>query len=1562
MRKLRSFIALFLVQVAIYHPAVSQESTMIQGFYWDVTPGGVWWDSLAFYSDALGRAGFSGIWLPPPSKSDGQENVGYTPYDYYDLGEFDSQSGDRTSGSGAFIPTKYGTKQQLLRAVQQLKANGLEVYLDLVLNHRSGGLAENNVNIRWFQNRGGGSDYSPDGRVTFTAFPLTNGSGRVAWPVGGGNEFFYANSAVNPENTFDFFSESQLSGFHSMYKNSFGYDIALHDGNGNNLPMGDSLMIWGDWITRELNADGYRFDFVKGVHPKYFTTFLNYGAMNGKFHVHELYDGSLDRLQTYLGQLSGTNRPATVFDFNMRFAYKAMSDGGDFYNIRTWENSGLFNRFGVNWEQIVTFVENHDFDRLNYQGRNTFTDGSHQPIIGRKDLAYAHMLTHPGYATVWWRDYFYYGMRDKINRLMQIRNSFSSGGLRILTKDGNPAFANPDDANHVYIAERTGSGGSTGLIVGINKHSSNNIAVWVNTQWPNRRLYDVSGNRADTLTVLGDGRVQIPVNAMSYSVFVPVEYTLQDVPVDYAINSVAEPSGTYFVGREISPRVEIQNNSLVTNPKLEVAIAMSGPSGFSYSDSVNVEIEGGDARIVSFKPIAINETGTYAFEIEIISENDSNPTDNVFRGSFDVVDPATDGIKRVDGLFVEPEYKLLGEKANDNSGFGQFKNMRNIKFLETSDSIYFAVETFFPLNEADGIGIAIDFEKRTGAAAGTPLGGVSGTSHFLSAAESNFRFDFEVDVMLSLSGAQNRAVLSVADYSNSQKRGVIVTPAQSAPLGDGSFAKGPETSELFPQNSVRYAFRNTGNKDEGFEVVIAKSAIGGDTGGFRFFAFVLSNTAYFSNVLIPGDIVVPQTNSEFPNLGFRPNFNNLEGGPFHSDFSALYAIFSSTRLVEPSNRSVNVSQRPQLLWASVENANEYRVQISTSPNFASTTYDISGLTDTTFTPTENLIPNQRYFWRVKTFSGTIQSEWTQPWSFETIPNAPANAPSLLSPIANITGVSTFPRLVWSSAPSASSFDVEVSRVLNFDDQSTLLVKAMSHPDTVFVMDTLLTSSTQYFWRVRSVNIAGKSDWSSTESFTTNVLGTPRLISPSDSARAQPITMKIVWRKASSALEYEMQLSLYSDYNIRKTFSVADTSVDVAGLMKKRGYFWRVRAKNENGVGAWSKSNHFFTVPDLPGDPQLISPADKSMLQSDSVLFTWLPKVNAGNYRLQISSDLSFETLVLDTSGVSNTSIWVKNLPRSLMYYWRVQSVNVVGNSDWSADNSFTITELPPNPPQLAGPSSNETAVNPESVTFSWQRGEGVETWRVQISNDRQFRIRRDTTGVADTSLVVNGLSRANTYYWRVQAENIGGSSAWSSIGSFSTLPNMPSAIALTAPANESEIVADSVNFFWRKSVGAQSYRFQMSMTDEFSDVDTDSLISDVEIKNIRVEFGNRYFWRVQAINAAGVGAWSEVYQFDVSTRVSNETDQVPTKTFLGQNYPNPFNPSTQIQFGMAETGRVVLEVFSIDGRKVATLVNNVHSAGMHTVQFDASNLASGMYLYRLQTAGFINTKKLLLIK
>ena len=115
----------------------------------------------------------------------------------------------------------------------------------------------------------------------------------------------------------------------------------------------------------------------------------------------------------------------------------------------------------------------------------------------------------------------------------------------------------------------------------------------------------------------------------------------------------------------------------------------------------------------------------------------------------------------------------------------------------------------------------------------------------------------------------------------------------------------------------------------------------------------------------------------------------------------------------------------------------------------------------------------------------------------------------------------------------------------------------------------------------------------------------------------------------------------------------------------------------------------------------------------------------------------------------------------------------------------------------------------------------------------------------------------------------------------------------------------------------------------------------------------KYFYRLKQIDTDG--------QFDFSKVIEVNLDS-PSKFELSQNYPNPFNPNTTIRFTIPESGHVKLTIYNLLGEQVTELVNEIEEAGVHTVNFDAGNLNSGVYLYKIETGDFVQTKKMTLIK
>ena len=161
----------------------------------------------------------------------------------------------------------------------------------------------------------------------------------------------------------------------------------------------------------------------------------------------------------------------------------------------------------------------------------------------------------------------------------------------------------------------------------------------------------------------------------------------------------------------------------------------------------------------------------------------------------------------------------------------------------------------------------------------------------------------------------------------------------------------------------------------------------------------------------------------------------------------------------------------------------------------------------------------------------------------------------------------------------------------------------------------------------------------------------------------------------------------------------------------------------------------------------------------------------------------------------------------------------------------------------------------------------------------------------------------------------------------------------------------------------QGFEVQRSVGEEFVTIGfveghgttTESQTYSYSDKNVNV---GSYSYRLKQVDFNGTFEYSDVVAVDVPA---------PAVFALDQNYPNPFNPSTKITFSLAMDSKINLTVFNVLGQEVATLVNTNMVAGSHNVNFDASALNSGVYLYRIEATGvngtsFIDVKKMILTK
>lgn len=135
----------------------------------------------------------------------------------------------------------------------------------------------------------------------------------------------------------------------------------------------------------------------------------------------------------------------------------------------------------------------------------------------------------------------------------------------------------------------------------------------------------------------------------------------------------------------------------------------------------------------------------------------------------------------------------------------------------------------------------------------------------------------------------------------------------------------------------------------------------------------------------------------------------------------------------------------------------------------------------------------------------------------------------------------------------------------------------------------------------------------------------------------------------------------------------------------------------------------------------------------------------------------------------------------------------------------------------------------------------------------------------------------------------------------------------------------------------------------------DSGLGEATVQGLTIVGGNIF----AATNRSGL--WRRPLS-QLPLEVRKNSPEIPASYHLDQNFPNPFNPTTVINYQLLDNSLVTLKVYDVLGREVIMLVNERQSAGNHSVRFNAANLPSGVYFYRLKTQNYVNTMKMVLLK
>ncbi len=479
--------------------------TMMQFFEWHVPNDGKHWQRLKEHVEELQGVGINAVWIPPVTKAISQDDNGYGVYDLYDLGEFDQKG---------TVRTKYGTKEELLEAIQACHDHDVMVYADIVMNHKAGADETETFEV---------VEVDPDNRTDVISDPYDiEGWTKFTFPGRDGEHsdfiwhYYHFNGtdydqAEEKDAVFRILGDGKEWNDH--VDDEFGnYDYLMFANIDYNHPeVVEETLNWAKWFAAETGVDGFRLDAIKHINHNFISDFIwqvREEQGGGFYFVGEFWNPDAEAKEEFLEYVDYS---IDLFDVGLHYRFHEASEKGEDFDLRTIFEGSLVEKHEAN---VVTFVDNHDSQPG--ESLESWVDDWFKP------MAYALiLLREDGYPCVFYGDYYGIdgdepidGKKEMLDPLLHARNQYSYGEqidyfdhhstigwVRLGSED------HPDSGCAVIMTN--GEPGSKTMNVG--EHRAGEI-------W-----HDLTGSVEDDIEIDEEGNADFPVDGGSVSVYVKKE-------------------------------------------------------------------------------------------------------------------------------------------------------------------------------------------------------------------------------------------------------------------------------------------------------------------------------------------------------------------------------------------------------------------------------------------------------------------------------------------------------------------------------------------------------------------------------------------------------------------------------------------------------------------------------------------------------------------------------------------------------------------------------------------------------------------------------------------------------------------------------------------------------------------------------------------------------------------------------------------------------------------------------------------------------------------------------